>query len=80
MASDSEPSMQQHDFVRCVAQAAAARTAEEVERLSAEVLRRWAGDPRADDLTLALSTRRELLDARAGALGQLAARAASQRA
>ena len=68
MVSDAIPPMQNKDYVRCLAHAVVAMAADEVERLGAEVLRRWAGDPRADYLALALCTYRERLAARAAAL------------
>jgi hypothetical protein len=50
MVDDHAPRMSSHDYDRCIDSAADARTAEEIARLRAEVLRRWGGDPRANDL------------------------------
>ena len=50
MVDDHAPRMSSHDYDRCIDRAANARTAGEISRLRAEVLRRWGGDPRANDL------------------------------
>ncbi|MEJ7809441.1 MAG: hypothetical protein WKG32_03400 [Gemmatimonadaceae bacterium] len=54
MAIDHAPRMSNEEYFRCLETAANASSAEEVRQLRAEVIRRWRGDPRADDLTEAL--------------------------
>ena len=54
MLDDHAPRMSSQDYDRCIDCAANARTAEEIARLRAEVVRRWGGDPRANDLIEAL--------------------------
>jgi hypothetical protein len=51
--------MSNDDYFRCLETAANARSEEEILRVRAEVLARWRGDPRADDLSEALYAHRE---------------------
>jgi hypothetical protein len=53
--------MSTHDYFRCIDRAARATAPDEVRELRAEVLRRWHGDPRADDLAEALYAHLERL-------------------
>jgi hypothetical protein len=54
MADDHAPRMSNLDYYRCLDTAASATSADDIRRLRDEVIRRWRGDPRADDLTEAL--------------------------
>jgi hypothetical protein len=54
MADDRAPRMPNRDYFECMERAAGARSAAEVAQLRLEMMRRWAGDPRADDLSEAL--------------------------
>jgi hypothetical protein len=54
MADDRAPRMPDQDYFECMERAAGARSAAEVARVRSEVMGRWAGDPRADDLSEAL--------------------------
>jgi hypothetical protein len=53
--------MSTHEYFRCIDRAARATAPQEVRELRAEVLRRWQGDPRADDLAEALYAHLERL-------------------
>ena len=64
MASDYAPRMSAQDYDRCLDQAAAAARAADVERLRMDVMVRWRGDPRADDLVETLYLHQEGLAAR----------------
>ena len=64
MASDYAPRMSTQDYDRCLERAAAAARAADVERLRADVMARWRGDPRADDLVETLYVHQERLAAR----------------
>jgi hypothetical protein len=54
MANDRAARMPNRVYIECMERAAGARSAAEVARVRAWVRRRWAGDPRADDLAEAL--------------------------
>ena len=54
MTDDRAARMPNQDYFECIERAAGARSAAEVARVRLEVMRRWAGDPRADDLSEAL--------------------------
>ena len=68
MADDHAPRMSNQEYFRCLDQAARATRAEEVQGLRTEVMRRWRGDPRADDLVEALYAHQERLAARENTL------------
>ena len=51
MKSDRAPRMSSHEYHECLERAASATRAADVAALRAEVLRRWEGDPRAQDLS-----------------------------
>ena len=68
MADDHAPRMSNHEYFRCLDQAATATRAEQVQGLRTEVMRRWRGDPRADDLVEALYAHQERLAARENTL------------
>ena len=54
MADDRAPRMPNRDYFECMERAASAQSAAEVARVRSEVMRQWAGDPRAEDLSEAL--------------------------
>ncbi len=54
MASDHAPRMSNEEYFRCLEAAANAPSADEVWRIRGEVLHRFRGDARADDLCEAL--------------------------
>ena len=54
VSDDRAPRMSNLDYFRFLDRAANATSEAEVERIRAEVMQRWRGDPRADDLTEAL--------------------------
>ena len=64
MASDYARRMSAQDYDRCLDQAAAAARPADVERLRAEVMARWRGDPRVEDLVETLYVHQEGLAAR----------------
>ncbi len=68
MADDHAPRMSNQDYFRCLDQAATATRAEQVQGLRTEVMRRWRGDPRADDLVEALYAHQERLATRENTL------------
>jgi hypothetical protein len=55
------PRMSTQDYFACLDRAARARGPAEVRQLRLEVMRRWRGDPRADDLVEALYAHLERL-------------------
>ncbi|MGH7719816.1 MAG: hypothetical protein ACREON_13360 [Gemmatimonadaceae bacterium] len=57
--------MSNEDYFRCLDQAATADRPEDVQRIRLEVIQRWRGDPRADDLAEALYAHQERLNERA---------------
>ncbi len=63
MASDYAPRMSIQEYDRCLDRAAAAARAADVERLRADVMARWRGDPRAEDLVETLYVHQERLAA-----------------
>ena len=64
MASDYARRMSAQDYDRCLDQAAAAARPGDIERLRADVMARWRGDPRAEDLVETLYVHQERLAAR----------------
>jgi hypothetical protein len=54
MMDDRAARMPNQEYFEFMERAASARSAAEVARVRDEVRRRWAGDPRADDLSEAL--------------------------
>ncbi|HET7585315.1 MAG TPA: hypothetical protein VFK13_10425 [Gemmatimonadaceae bacterium] len=61
MSDDRAPRMSNEEYYRCLERATEARRPEEIHALRSEVVRRWRGDPRADDLTEALYAHQERL-------------------
>ncbi|MDQ3696750.1 MAG: hypothetical protein M3373_01815 [Gemmatimonadota bacterium] len=59
--------MSSQEYFDCIDRAARAARPDEIERLRAEVVGRWHGDPRADDLAEALYAHQERLSEHAAA-------------
>ncbi|MDQ3809852.1 MAG: hypothetical protein M3336_06130 [Chloroflexota bacterium] len=64
MVNDRAPRMGTQDYAGYLDRAAAARSAEEVQHLRTELMHRWRGDPRADDLAEVLYAHQAQLAAR----------------
>ena len=78
MANDHAPQMSGQDYLRCLDRAASATTAQDVQRLRADIMEHWRGDPRADDLTEVLYAHQERLTARENTLRLSAGRILSR--
>ncbi|HEU4565130.1 MAG TPA: hypothetical protein VFS05_10795 [Gemmatimonadaceae bacterium] len=61
MIQDHSSRMSTHEYFACIDRAARATAPEEVRRLRGDVVQRWRGDPRADDLAEALYAHEERL-------------------
>jgi hypothetical protein len=61
MANDHAQRMSNEEYFRCLDRAANARRPEDVLEIRNEVVRRFRGDPRADDLAEALYAHQERL-------------------
>ena len=64
MADDHAPRMSTREYLSYLDRGAEAATAQDVQRLRAELVRHWRGDPRADDLVETLYVHQEGLAAR----------------
>ncbi len=84
MANDHAPQMSNQEYFHCLDEAATASRADDVHRIRTEVIQRWKGDPRADELADALYAHQERLAARENTLrvegGRLARRLEVSRA
>jgi hypothetical protein len=82
VASNDVQQMSTREYFSYLDQGAAATKAEDVQHLRTDLMRRWPGDPRADDLTEALYAHQERLAVHEGALrvqaGRLVRRAAAR--
>ncbi len=83
MASDDVRQMSTREYFSYLDRGAAATRAEDVQHLRTDLMRRWSGDPRADDLTEALYAHQERLAVHEDRLrvhaGRLMRRAAAHR-
>jgi hypothetical protein len=64
VANDRAPRMSTKAYASYIDRGAAAMTAAEVKQLRTELLQRWRGDPRAEDLAETLYAHEEHLAAR----------------
>ena len=64
MANDRAPRMSTQDYASYIDRGAAATTAAEVQHIRTELMQRWRGDPRAEDLAETLYAHQEHLAAR----------------
>jgi hypothetical protein len=64
MPTDRARRLSPHDYATYVARGAAASSAAQVERLRTQLLERWRGDPRAEDLADVLYAHQQQLAAR----------------
>ena len=82
MASDNVQQMSTREYFSYLDRGAAATRAEDVQHLRTDLQRRWAGDPKANDLTEALYAHQERLAVHEDGLrvqaGRLMRRAASR--
>ena len=61
MASDDVQQMSTKEYFSYLDRGATASSAEDVQHLRTDLMRRWPGDPRVDDLTEALYAHQERL-------------------
>ena len=64
MMNDRAPRLSRHDYATYVDRGAGASSAAQVERLRTQLLERWRGDRRAEDLADVLYAHQERLAAR----------------
>ena len=68
MANDHAPRMSTREYFSYLDEGAEATTAADVQHLRTDLMYRWPGDPRADDLTETLYMHQEQLAARENTL------------
>ena len=68
MANDHAPRMSTREYFRYLDESAEAITAADVQHLRTDLMHKWPGDPRADDLTETLYMHQEQLAARKNTL------------
>jgi hypothetical protein len=80
MANDHAPRMSTREYFSYLDQGAEATTAADVQHLRTDLMHRWPGDPRAEDLTETLFMHQEQLAARENTLRVEAGRILSEHA